>query len=129
MTQQQYLLADKILRLMVNERKIWSREAFSEIFVISKKFEQSDLFFVTERLIADGFLDFHLHSKVNYLITHKGESAVKIGLENFFSEIERNEYVNELRAKNSYILLIVSVVLSSIGIIISLIALLLQLHS
>ena len=120
MTRRQLLLADEILRLMITEYRVWNRDSFTEKFVRTKQFDLNDLLFVTERLVADGFTEFYLDNRTDYIITHKGEKAAKIGVKEYNRKIEDNVLINERRTKNSYILLIISVVVAMISLIVSL---------
>lgn len=120
MTRRQLLLADEILRLMITEYRVWNRDSFTEKFVRTKQFDLNDLLFVTERLVADGFTEFYLDNRTDYIITHKGEKAAKIGVKEYNRKIEDSVLINERRTKNSYILLIISVVLAMISLIVSL---------
>lgn len=120
MTRRQLLLADEILRLMITEYRVWNRDSFTEKFVRTKQFDLNDLLFVTERLVADGFTEFYLDNRTDYIITHKGEKAAKIGVKEYNRKIEDSVLINERRTKNSYILLIISVVVAMISLIVSL---------
>ena len=120
MTHRQLLLADEILRLMITEYRVWNRDSFSEKFVRTKQFDLNDLLFVTERLVADGFTEFYLDSRTDYIITHKGEKAAKIEVKEYNRKIEDSILINEKRTKNSYILLIISVAMTMISLIVSL---------
>ena len=120
MTRRQLLLADEILRLMITEYRVWNRDSFTEKFVRTKQFDLNDLLFVTERLVADGFTEFYLDNRTDYIITHKGEKAAKIGVKEYNRKIEDSLLINERRTKNSYILLIISVVVAMISLIVSL---------
>lgn len=120
MTRRQLLLADEILRLMITEYRVRNRDSFTEKFVRTKQFDLNDLLFVTERLVADGFTEFYLDNRTDYIITHKGEKAAKIGVKEYNRKIEDSVLINERRTKNSYILLIISVVVAMISLIVSL---------
>ena len=120
MTRRQLLLADEILRLMITEYRVWNRDSFTEKFVRTKQFDLNDLLFVTERLVADGFTEFYLDNRTDYIITHKGEKAAKIGVKEYNRKIEDSVLINERRTKNSYILLIISAVVAMISLIVSL---------
>ena len=63
---------------------------------------------------------FYLDNRTDYIITHKGEKAAKIGVKEYNRKIEDSILINERRTKNSYILLIISVVVAMISLIVSL---------
>ena len=105
---------------MITEYRVWNRDSFTEKFVRTKQFDFNDLLFVTERLVADGFTEFYLDNRTDYIITHKGEKAAKIGVKEYNRKIEDSVLINERRTKNSYILLIISVVVAMISLIVSL---------
>ena len=79
----------------------------------------ADFSFTMSRLVADGLLDYHLYSREAYVITYRGEQAAKCGVVRYFERKEKKERTNEWRSKWSFILLVVSILISVIALITS----------
>lgn len=119
MTQRQVEIADQVLRLMAADNKVWyEKDVRKRLGGLADDY-LADFSYTMGRLVADGLLSYYLYSRDNYVITHRGEQAARCGIVRYFENKEGKERTNEWRSKWSFILLVVSILISVIALITS----------
>ena len=119
MTPKQVEIANHVLRMMANDNKVWYEKDVRKRLGGLAEDALQDFSFAMGRLVADGLLDYYLYSREAYVITYRGEQAAKCGVVRYFARKEKQERTNEWRSKWSFILLVVSILISVIALITS----------